>query len=58
MPDVASWFTWGAPLAWTFVALAVSWGIGHLLAAVVTSRLLRWVPESQRTLVQSGVRVS
>lgn len=57
MPDVASWFTWGAPLAWTFVALAVSWGIGHLLAAVVTSRLLRWVPESQRALARSSARV-
>jgi len=26
MPDVATWSTWGAPLAWTLVTLAVSWG--------------------------------
>jgi hypothetical protein len=58
MPDVASWFrTWGAPLAWTFVTLAVSWGVGHVLGAVVTSRVPRWVPESQRALVHSSARV-
>jgi len=57
MPNVDSWLTWGAPVVWTVVTLAVSWGIGHLLGAVMTSRLPRWVPESQRALVQSSARV-
>ena len=57
MPDLTRWSTWGAPLAWTLVTLAVSWGIGHLLGAVVTSRVPRWVPESQRALVHSSARI-
>jgi small-conductance mechanosensitive channel len=56
MPDLTRWSTWGAPLAWTLVTLAVSWGIGHLLGAVVMSRVPRWVPENQRALVHSGAR--
>ncbi len=57
MPNVDSWSIWGAPLVWTFVTLAVSWGIGHLLGAIVTSRLPRWVPESQRALVHTSAQV-
>ena len=57
MPDLAIWSTWGAPLAWTLVTLAVSWGTGHLLGAVVMSRAPRWVPETQRALVHSSARV-
>ena len=57
MPGVDNWLTWGAPVVWTVVTLAVSWGIGYLLGAVMTSRLPRWVPESQRALVDSSARV-
>ena len=57
MPSVDSWSAWGAALVWTFATLAASWAIGHLLAAVVTSRLLLWVPESRRALVHSNARV-
>ena len=57
MPNLDTWFTWGAPLVWTFATLAVSWGIGHLLGAVVMARLPVWVPESQRALVYSSARV-
>lgn len=57
MPDLTRWSTWGAPLAWTLVTLAVSWGIGHLLGTVVMSRVPRLVPESQRALVHSSARI-
>ena len=57
MPNADSWFIWGAPLAWTFVTLAVSWGVGHLLGAAVTSRVPGWVAESQQALVHSTTQV-
>lgn len=57
MPDLVSWSTWGAPLAWTLVTLAASWAIGHLLGAVVMSRVPRWVPETRLALVHSSARI-
>lgn len=50
MPDLGSWPTWGAQLVWTVVTLAVSWGIRHLLGAVVMSRVPRWLPGRQQVL--------
>ncbi len=29
MPGVDNWLTWGAPVVWTVVTLAVSWGIAR-----------------------------
>jgi small-conductance mechanosensitive channel len=57
MPDLGSWPAWAAQLAWTFVTLAVSWGTGHVLGAIVMSRLPRWLPEGQRVWAQSAVQV-
>jgi hypothetical protein len=57
MPDLASWFTWGPSLAWTLITLAVSWGIGHLLGAVLISRVPGSVPESRRALVHSSAQL-
>lgn len=57
MLDNAGWSAWGVPLAWTLVTLALSWGIGHLLAAVVISRVQAWLPGGQRALVDANVRV-
>lgn len=57
MPDLRSWPAWGAQLAWTLVTLAVSWGIGHLLGAVVMSRVQRWLPGRQQVLARSAAQI-
>lgn len=57
MPDFGTWPAWGARLAWTLVTLGVSWGIGHVLGAVVMSRVPRWLPEGKRVLAQSAVQI-
>jgi small-conductance mechanosensitive channel len=58
MPIDLVWASWGSPLAWTLVTLAASWGLGHLLGAVVVSRLPRWFPDRQRVLAHAMVRVA
>ena len=58
MPDLGSWPAWGAPLAWTLVTLTVSWGIGHLVGAVVMTRVPRWLPERHRLLAQSAAQIA
>jgi hypothetical protein len=58
MPDLGSWPTWGAQLAWTLVTLAVSWGAGHVLGALVTSRVPRWLSDRQQVLAQSAVQIA
>jgi small-conductance mechanosensitive channel len=56
MPDLG-WSVWGAQLGWTLVTVAASWVLGHVLGAVVVSRVPRWVPDRQRVLAQSALRV-
>ena len=54
MPELGNWSTWGSQLAWTIATLAVSWASGHVLAAVVMSRVTRWLSGRQQPLVQSA----
>lgn len=56
MPDLG-WPTWGTQLAWTLVTLAASWVLGHLLGLFVVARLPRWLPDRQRLLADSAMRV-
>jgi small-conductance mechanosensitive channel len=57
MPELGDWPNWGRQLVWTVVTLAVSWGIGLVLGAFVMSRLPPLLPEGQRALAQSVVRI-
>lgn len=57
MLDLGNWPAWGPLLAWTLGTVGVSWGIGHVLASVVISRILRWRPSRQQVSVQSAVHV-
>ena len=58
MIDIRIWPTWGSQVVWTLVTLAVCWTIGHVLGAVLISRLPRWLPDRQRTPAQSAIRAS
>ena len=55
MTDFVNWSTWGPPLAWTVGTLAVSWAIGHVLGAALTSRLPKWM--RNRPLTESAVAI-
>jgi small-conductance mechanosensitive channel len=44
-------------VAWTLVTLAVSWTIGHVVGAVVMSRVTRWLAGRRQALVPSAVNV-
>jgi small-conductance mechanosensitive channel len=57
MSELANWEAWGPRLAWTLGTLAVSWAIGHLIAALVTSRMRAWAPPRQREFATAAARV-
>jgi small-conductance mechanosensitive channel len=43
--DFGTWSSWGRSLAWTLGTLAVSWALGHLLAAVLVARVRKWMTD-------------
>ncbi len=55
MTDFVNWSAWGPPLAWTVGTLTVSWAIGHVLGAALTSRLPKWT--RSRPLTESAVAI-
>jgi small-conductance mechanosensitive channel len=57
MPDIGYWSGWGAPLVWTIGTLALSWGIGRGLSAIVMSRVSRWLRDHPHAWVQTAVIV-
>jgi small-conductance mechanosensitive channel len=57
MPDFSTWPTLVAPLAWTIVTLGAGWAVGYGIGVVVMPRVPRWLPEGQRSLVESSTRV-
>jgi small-conductance mechanosensitive channel len=57
MMDFSNWSAWGSRLAWTLVTLAASWAVGQTIGAVLMSRLPRSLPDRQRTLVESVIRI-
>jgi small-conductance mechanosensitive channel len=53
-----SWLSpWASPLAWTVGTVAVCWGAGHLLAALVVARVPRWIPGRHPDLVEAAAGV-
>jgi small-conductance mechanosensitive channel len=57
MLDTGIWSTWLSPLAWTIGTLGASWAIGHLLGAVLRSRLPRWLTGPQQRLTASALQI-
>jgi small-conductance mechanosensitive channel len=57
MPELADWAEWGRRLAWTLATVATSWGIGHLVAAVVLARAAAWFPDHEHPLARVAIRV-
>jgi small-conductance mechanosensitive channel len=57
MTTIAAWSAWGPPLVWTVGTLIASWAIGHIVAAVVGSRMSGWVAGRQRPLVETTLHV-
>ncbi|HSK08611.1 MAG TPA: mechanosensitive ion channel family protein [Vicinamibacterales bacterium] len=56
MPEI-DWHGWAATLAWTIGTLAVAWGIGRVLSAVLRSRGTRWLAGFDRPWAETALRV-
>jgi small-conductance mechanosensitive channel len=57
MTEFAHWTSWGPTLLWTLITLAVSWGVGLTIGAVVASRLPTWVGERHRDVARDVLRM-
>jgi hypothetical protein len=57
MADLWNWLGPGSPLLSTVIALALGWTLGRLAAAVLMSRIPRWVPNRQRAVADAIVGV-
>jgi small-conductance mechanosensitive channel len=57
MSDMGLWTAWGVSLGWTLGTLAVSWGIGHVLGALLASRVPRWIPPERAALATAAARI-
>jgi small-conductance mechanosensitive channel len=57
MPDIGNWSGWGPSLGWTLGTLALSWGIGRVLSAILTSRVSTWLRDHPQVWVQTAVLV-
>jgi small-conductance mechanosensitive channel len=57
MMNLGTWSSWASPLAWTVGTLAASWVIGHLLGAVLMSRVPRWLTDRQQRLTESALQI-
>jgi small-conductance mechanosensitive channel len=55
--DVRSWFDWAPQLLWTIVTIVIAWGVGYVLAAIVTARVARWVTGRHRAVVESAATI-
>ena len=57
MADGVNWASWGPPLAWTIGTLAISWALGHLVGAVLMSRVAKWMSDRHRRLTESALQI-
>jgi small-conductance mechanosensitive channel len=57
MSEMATWSAWVSPLAWTAGTLTVSWAIGHLLGAVLKSRVPGWLTGRPQPLLVSAAQI-
>jgi small-conductance mechanosensitive channel len=57
MMDVTDWPTWGGPLVWSLVTLAIAWAIGRVLAAIVRSKGPRWLSGRHAAVAEAAARI-
>jgi small-conductance mechanosensitive channel len=57
MTDLGLWTAGGVSLGWTLGTLAVCWGIGHLLGAMIAARVPRWVLPERAALATAAARI-
>jgi len=57
MVELDNWAAWASPLAWTVGTLLGSWAVGHLVGAVLMSRVPRWVTGRQQRLTESALQI-
>ncbi len=58
MRFLSHWPVWGTLLLRSVVTLAVAWGIGRLISAVVIARAASWAVVRQHVWVETAVRVT
>jgi small-conductance mechanosensitive channel len=56
--DFGSWPAWGTPLVWTLATLVSSWAVGHVVGALLVSRVPRWINDRQRGLTESALQIA
>lgn len=56
MGDFTGWTTWIPALVWTIGTVAVSWGAGLVLGAILATRLPRWLPDRHEALSKTTAR--
>jgi small-conductance mechanosensitive channel len=54
--NLGTWSAW-APLAWTVGTLAAAWVFGHLLGAMLMSRVPKWLTGRQQRLTESALQI-
>lgn len=57
MTTLADWSVWGRPVVWTIGTIAASWLLGHVIGAVIGSRVARWAAGRHRPLIESTVQI-
>ena len=57
MAELWNWLGPGSSLLSTVIALALGWTLGRLAAAVLVSRIPRWMPDRQRAVADAIVGV-
>jgi small-conductance mechanosensitive channel len=57
MNDLTDWPTWGRPLVWTVVTLALAWAVGRVSASLVMSKLPRWLAGRHVTLADAAAQI-
>jgi small-conductance mechanosensitive channel len=57
MIEFAHWSAWGRPLASTAITVVASWVIGHAIAAVVGSRVPKWMAGRQQRFLESTLLI-
>lgn len=55
--NLGSWSAWASPLAWAGGTLAASWVIGHLLGALLMTRVPRWLTGRHQRLTDSALQI-
>ena len=57
VPEIGNWSGWGPSLGWTFGTLALSWSMGRVLDAILTSRVSTSLRDHPQVWVQTAVVV-